>query len=120
MTPVQLLPTLKGHAMTRPPLRAGVLAVTALAWLLLPGAGAGRAADTAPEPAPDCVHHRSDWRYTTVVNDCAASQDVTVDYLDGQPAPCRRVAPGDQATFAGYGPQLNYVTGVRLCVVAAP
>lgn len=119
MTPVRLLPTPKGHAMTRPPIRAGVLAVAALAWLL-PVAGAGRAADSAPEPAPDCVHHSSDWRYTTVVNDCAASQDVTVEYLDGQPAPCRRIAPGDRATFAGYGPQLNYVTGVRTCVVAAP
>jgi len=31
---------------------------------------------------------------TAVVNDCAASQDVTVEYLDGQPAPCRRIAPG--------------------------
>ncbi|MER6561140.1 alpha-amylase [Streptomyces sp. NPDC001027] len=109
--------------MTRPSLRAGVLAVAALAWLLPAAAaagGVGRAADAAPEPAPDCVSYRSDWRYTIVVNDCAASQDVTVEYLDGQPAPCRRVAPGGQATFAGYGPQLNYVTAVRTCAVAAP
>ncbi|MCX5264558.1 hypothetical protein [Streptomyces sp. NBC_00199] len=49
-----------------------------------------------------------------------ASQDVTMEYLDGQSAPCRRIAPGDRATFAGYGPQLNHVTGVRTCVVAAP
>ncbi|MFD8733788.1 hypothetical protein ACFV06_02595 [Streptomyces sp. NPDC059618] len=80
-------------------------------------AGRGvRAADaTDPAPVPDCVHYYSDWRYTTVVNDCDTTVDVTVRYTDGQDAPCRTLAPQGIATFAGYGPQLNYVTGLSGC-----
>jgi hypothetical protein len=74
---------------------------------------AGQAAD--PAPVPDCVHYYSDWRYTTVVNDCDTTVDVTVQYTDGQGAPCRTLDPRAIATFAGYGPQLNYVTGLSGC-----
>ncbi|MFI0960385.1 alpha-amylase [Streptomyces sp. NPDC021080] len=74
---------------------------------------AGDAVDTAP--VPDCVHYYSDWRYTTVVNDCDTTVDVTVQYTDGQGAPCRTLLPRAIATFAGYGPQLNYVTGLSGC-----
>ncbi|MEY2245406.1 alpha-amylase [Streptomyces sp. BF23-18] len=77
------------------------------------GVLAGDAVDATP--APDCVHYYSDWRYTTVVNDCGTTVDVTVQYTDGQGAPCRTVLPGAIATFAGYGPQLNYVTGLSAC-----
>ncbi|MGW3665018.1 alpha-amylase [Streptomyces sp. NPDC005141] len=68
--------------------------------------------------APECVHYYSDWRYTTVVNDCDTTVDVTVDYTDGQAAPCRTLLPRAIATFAGYGPQLNYVTGLSTCTPA--
>jgi hypothetical protein len=64
---------------------------------------------------PDCVHYYSDWRYTTVVNDCDTTVNVTVEYTDGQGAPCRTLLPQAIATFAGYGPQLNYVTGLSTC-----
>jgi hypothetical protein len=80
--------------------------------------GVRAAADEGSDPAtaaPDCVHHYSDWRYTTVVNDCDTTVNVTVDYTDGQAAPCRTLSPRDIATFAGYGPQLNYVTGLSTC-----
>ncbi|MFJ6836060.1 alpha-amylase [Streptomyces sp. NPDC091209] len=66
-------------------------------------------------PVPDCVHYYSDWRYTTVVNDCDTTVNVTVAYTDGQGAPCRTLLPQAIATFAGYGPQLNYVTGLNAC-----
>ncbi|MFF6807046.1 hypothetical protein [Streptomyces sp. NPDC012616] len=46
--------------------------------------------------------------------------DVTLEDLDGQSAPCRRIAPGGRAAFAGDGPQLNRVTDVRTCGAAAP
>ncbi|MFB7248474.1 alpha-amlyase [Streptomyces populi] len=77
------------------------------------GAPVGDVVD--PAPVPDCVHYYSDWRYTTVVNDCDATVDVTVRYTDGQGAPCRTLLPRAIATFAGYGPQLNYVTGLSAC-----
>ncbi|WP_405915219.1 alpha-amylase [Streptomyces sp. NBC_00728] len=68
---------------------------------------------------PDCVHYYSDWRYTTVVNDCDTTVDVTVEYTDGQGAPCRALLPQAIATFSGYGPQLNYVTGLSTCTPAS-
>lgn len=77
------------------------------------GVLAGDAVDATP--VPDCVHYYSDWRYTTVVNDCDTTVDVTVQYTDGQGAPCRTLLPRAIATFAGYGPQLNYVTGLSAC-----
>ncbi|MFE4696689.1 alpha-amylase [Streptomyces sp. NPDC056738] len=73
----------------------------------------GEAVDTTP--VPDCVHYYSDWRYTTVVNDCDTTVDVTVRYTEYQDAPCRTLLPRAIATFAGYGPQLNYVTGLSGC-----
>ncbi|MGW2781422.1 hypothetical protein ACWC3X_09255 [Streptomyces populi] len=77
------------------------------------GAPAGDVVDATP--VPDCVHYYSDWRYTTVANDCDTTVDVTVRYTDGQGAPCRTLLAGAIATFAGYGPQLNYVTGLSAC-----
>ncbi|MEV4947863.1 alpha-amylase [Streptomyces sp. NPDC053755] len=73
-------------------------------------------AQAAPSSAPpECVEYYSSWRYTSVVNSCALAVAVTVAYADGQVAPCRVIEPGGVATFAGYGPQLNYVTGLRTC-----
>ncbi|MFF3611632.1 alpha-amylase [Streptomyces sp. NPDC002580] len=99
--------------------------VVALSWATAAPATArdgGRVAadegSVSAEAAPDCVHHYDDWRYTTVVNDCDTTVNVTVDYTDGQAAPCRTLAPRDAATFAGYGPQLNYVTGLSTCTPA--
>ncbi|MET7986172.1 MULTISPECIES: hypothetical protein [unclassified Streptomyces] len=77
------------------------------------GVLAGDAVD-APT-VPDCVHYYSDWRYTTVVDDCDTTVNVTVQYTDGQDAPCRTLLPRAIATFAGYGPQLNYVIGLSGC-----
>ncbi|MFF3883823.1 alpha-amylase [Streptomyces sp. NPDC001914] len=106
-------------------LRAGLgLSVAVLGLLGAAGAPAtardagrgvvtGDAADATP--APDCVHYYSDWRYTTVVNDCDTTVDVTVLYTEYQDAPCRTLPPRAIATFAGYGPQLNYVTGLSAC-----
>ncbi|MFI6039505.1 alpha-amylase [Streptomyces sp. NPDC051315] len=87
---------------------------------LLPGVTGDRSAAVDPSraPAPACVHHYSDWRYTTVVNDCDTTVSVTVDYTNGQPAPCRTVAPGGLATFAGYGFDGNHVVGLSACVPA--
>ncbi|MGW7610407.1 alpha-amylase [Streptomyces sp. NPDC054766] len=83
-------------------------------------AGPGALADDVVQAAavPDCVHYYSDWRYTTVVNDCDTTVNVTVEYTDGQGAPCRTLLPRAIATFAGYGPQLNYVTGLSTCTPA--
>ncbi|MFE2535632.1 alpha-amylase [Streptomyces sp. NPDC059371] len=78
-----------------------------------PGVLAGDAVDATP--VPDCVHYYSDWRYTTVVNDCDTTVNVTVQYTEYQDAPCRTLFPQAIATFAGYGPQLNYVTGLSAC-----
>ncbi|MER5474151.1 alpha-amylase [Streptomyces sp. NPDC002935] len=83
------------------------------------GQGAPGDGSVPAAAAPDCVHYYSDWRYTTVVNDCDTTVNVTVDYTDAQGAPCRTLAPRAIATFAGYGPQLNYVTGLSTCTPAA-
>ncbi|GGX57869.1 alpha-amylase [Streptomyces fructofermentans] len=64
---------------------------------------------------PDCVHYASDWRYTTVLNDCDITVELTVEYTDGTQVPCRVVAPAAIATFPGYGPGHNDVTGLRAC-----
>ncbi|MEV5970132.1 alpha-amylase [Streptomyces sp. NPDC051921] len=69
-------------------------------------------ADSAP---PECVQYYASWRYTSVVNGCGTTVAVTVEYTDGQDAPCRVIEPGASATFAGYGPQLNHITGLRTC-----
>lgn len=91
-------------------LAAGVAAGLLTAVTVAPSAAA--AAESAP---PECVQHHSGWRYTHVVNGCDVPVAVTVEYTDGQAAPCRVIDPGAWATFAGYGPQFNYVTGLRTC-----
>ncbi|MFE1291041.1 alpha-amylase [Streptomyces sp. NPDC058751] len=99
-------------------LSVAVLGLMAAAGAPATARDAGRVHGAAALDAttvPDCVHYYSDWRYTTVVNDCGSTVDVTVRYTDGQGAPCRTVLPGATATFAGYGPQLNYVTGLSAC-----
>ncbi|MEU6807451.1 alpha-amylase [Streptomyces sp. NPDC046831] len=98
------------------PRRVAGAAATALvltAFAPGPRAEAGPRGDTA---APACVHTYPGWRYTTVVNDCDTVVHVTVDYADGRSVPCRTLAPHDIATFPGYGPELDHVTGTRECV----
>lgn len=96
--------------MSRPLALAAVVA----AGLLTPLAVTPFAAAAAP-PAPDCVEHFQSWRYTEVHNGCADTVSVTVEYTNGQWAPCRVVEPGGRVTFAGYGTNGNYVTGLRAC-----
>lgn len=97
--------------------RAAALASAGL-LLALPAAPSAAAA-TAP-PAPACVEYAQSWRYTDVHNGCGDAVAVTVDYTNGQWAPCRVIQPGAWATFAGYGTDGNYVTGLRTCDPAAP
>ncbi|MFF5425445.1 MULTISPECIES: alpha-amylase [unclassified Streptomyces] len=99
--------------------RTTTLAATAAAGLLtvLTSTPPAAAADSA---APACVEYHQSWRYTDVHNTCAETVAVTVDYTNGQWAPCRVVEPGQRATFAGYGTDGNYVTGLRTCDPAAP
>ncbi|GAA2450827.1 alpha-amylase [Streptomyces glaucus] len=88
--------------------------------VLLSASPAGHSAtagtDPSGPPVPECVRHFADWRYTTVVNDCDVTVDVTVEYTDGRPVPCRTLPPGSRATFPGHGPGPDHVTGVRVCV----
>ncbi|MGV9251157.1 alpha-amylase [Streptomyces sp. NPDC003697] len=98
------------------------VAVAAMAALVLTGFAPGGQAEADQREgtaAPACVHTYPGWRYTTVVNDCDTAVHVTVDYADARPVPCRTLAPLDVATFPGYGPELNHVTGTRECVPAA-
>jgi hypothetical protein len=83
--------------------------------LLAPLTVASSAQAAASSAPPECVQYYASWRYTSVVNGCALTVAVAVEYADGQVAPCRVIEPGASATFAGYGPQLNYVTGLRTC-----
>ncbi|MEV8593589.1 alpha-amylase [Streptomyces sp. NPDC052012] len=77
---------------------------------------ASHSAVAATEPAaPDCVQYFQSWRYTDVVNGCDDAVAVTVEYTNGQWAPCRVVQPGASVTFAGYGTDGNYVTGLLTC-----
>ncbi|MCF4136856.1 alpha-amylase [Streptomyces sp. Tue 6430] len=97
--------------------QAAATAAAALTVLLTsPAASRAAIADPPGTPAPDCAHHYADRRHTTVVNDCDTTVSVTVDYADGQWAPCRTLAPHDVATFAGYGFGENRVTGLRTCL----
>ncbi|MEV6616984.1 alpha-amylase [Streptomyces sp. NPDC051051] len=97
--------------------QAVATAAAALAVLLTsPAASHAAIADPPGTPAPDCAHHHADRRYTTVVNDCDTTVSVTVDYADGQWAPCRTLAPRDIATFAGYGFGENRVIGLSTCL----
>ncbi|MFD3537128.1 alpha-amylase [Streptomyces sp. NPDC058664] len=95
--------------------RPVVLAATTAAGLLLALTTVPSAAAVTTSAPPECVQHHSSWRYTHVVNGCDAAIAVTVEYADGQTAPCRVIEPGTSATFAGYGPGLNYVTGLQTC-----
>ncbi|MEU1040573.1 alpha-amylase [Streptomyces sp. NPDC005551] len=100
---------------------ACVTAVAALLTTLTPTQSA-RAAGTEDGDlsVPDCVQYYASWRYTTVDNRCGAEVRLTVEYTDGQSVPCRTLRPGDMATYPGYGPQLNYVTGLRACPPETP
>ncbi|MFC7931919.1 alpha-amylase [Streptomyces cinereoruber] len=95
--------------------RPAALAATAAAGLLMAMAAAPSAAADTGTPAPECVEYFQSWRYTNVHNDCADTVSVTVEYTNGQWAPCRVIEPGAWATFAGYGTDGNYATGVRTC-----
>ncbi|WP_258049561.1 alpha-amylase [Streptomyces finlayi] len=92
-----------------------VALVAAAVASVLMALAAAPSAVAATAAAPECVQHYSGRRYSTVVNSCDVTAAVTVEYTDGQAAPCRVIEPGMSATFAGYGPQLNYVTGLRTC-----
>ncbi|MEU6533340.1 alpha-amylase [Streptomyces sp. NPDC046928] len=91
------------------------LPAIAAAGLLIPLAGTPSAAATVGEPAPQCVEYFQSWRYTDVQNGCVDAVSVTVEYTNKQWAPCRVIEPGGRATFAGYGTDGNYVTGLRTC-----
>ncbi|MFF5971156.1 alpha-amylase [Streptomyces sp. NPDC012769] len=95
--------------------RSAALAVatgTGLLAALTAGPAAAAATDTA---APECVRYYQSWRYTDVHNGCGDTVAVTVVYTNGQSAPCRVIPPGGWATFAGYGTDGNYATGLRTC-----
>ncbi|MFC7979990.1 alpha-amylase [Streptomyces cinereoruber] len=95
--------------------RPVALAATTAAGLLVTMAAAPSVAADSGTPAPECVEYFQSWRYTDVHNGCADTVSVTVEYTNGQWAPCRVIEPGAWAIFAGYGTDGNYVTGVRTC-----
>ncbi|WP_418955214.1 alpha-amylase [Streptomyces tritici] len=95
--------------MSRP---AALSAAAAGSLVMTLFAGPSAAAGT---PAPECVQYFQSWRYTDVFNGCGEAVAVTVEYTNGQWAPCRVIQPGERATFAGYGTDGNYVTGLRTC-----
>ncbi|MFI9001779.1 alpha-amylase [Streptomyces sp. NPDC053541] len=90
-------------------------AALAAAGLLMALAAAPSAVAATGDPAPSCVEYYQSWRYTDVHNGCSDTVAVTVEYTNGQWAPCRVILPGQWATFAGYGTDGNYVTGLRTC-----
>ncbi|WP_405658201.1 alpha-amylase [Streptomyces sp. NBC_01166] len=92
-----------------------VLATLTAAGLMMPLATAPAAGATTSSPAPECVEYFQSWRYTDVHNDCGNPVSVTVEYSNGQWAPCRVIEPGGWATFSGYGTGGNYVTVLRTC-----
>ncbi|MET8728354.1 alpha-amylase [Streptomyces parvus] len=95
--------------------RPVALAVTATAGVLMALTAAPSAVADTGSPAPECVEYFQSWRYTDVNNGCADTVSVTVEYTNGQWAPCRTIEAGGWATFAGYGTNGNYVTGLRTC-----
>ncbi|MBB1245597.1 alpha-amylase [Streptomyces durbertensis] len=96
--------------------RPVALTATTAAGLLMALTATPSAAAATTEPAPpECVQYHSSWRYTHVSNSCDATVAVTVEYTNGQDAPCRVIQPGEWATFSGYGTQSNYVTALRSC-----
>ncbi|MFI8101257.1 alpha-amylase [Streptomyces sp. NPDC086023] len=96
-----------------------VLATMTAASLLMPLAATPAAGAATGSPAPECVEYFQSWRYTDVHNGCGDPVSVTVEYTNGQWAPCRVIEPGGWATFSGYGTGGNYVTGLRTCDPAA-
>lgn len=92
-----------------------VLATVTAAGLLMLLATTPATGATTSSPAPECVEYLQSWRYTDVHNDCGDTVSVTVEYTNGQWAPCRVIEPGGWATFSGYGTGGNYVTGLRTC-----
>ncbi|WP_340559276.1 alpha-amylase [Streptomyces sp. GSL17-111] len=90
------------------------LTATAAAGLMMTLAAAPSAAATE-SPAPECVQYYESWRYTHVHNGCDDTVAVTVDYTNGQSAPCRVLEPDAWATFSGYGTDGNHVTALRTC-----
>lgn len=99
--------------------RPVALTVTTAAGLLTALAAAPSAVAATGSPAPECVEYSQSWRYTDVHNGCGDTVSVTVEYTNGQWAPCRVIEPGGWATFAGYGTDSNYVTTLRTCDPAA-
>ncbi len=95
-------------------------ASTAAGLLMSLAATAPSAAAATGSPVAECVEYFQSWRYTDVHNGCADAVSVTVEYTHGQWAPCRVIEPGGWATFAGYGTDGNYVTGLRTCDPATP
>ncbi|WP_225800217.1 alpha-amylase [Streptomyces sp. NK15101] len=95
--------------------RLVAVAVMTTAGLLTALTTAPSAAADTGSPAPECVEYFQSWRYTDVHNGCGHTVSVTVEYTNGQWAPCRVIEPGGWATFAGYGTDGNYVTGLRTC-----
>src|SRR4051794_1387007 len=93
-----------------PPLALGLLTFSLA--IAPPARALGAAAD---EQAPTCVEYFPSWRYTLVANHCGDPHDLTVQYRDPTDVGCRVVAPGDTATFPGYGVQGNQVVGIALC-----
>ncbi|MFF8602091.1 alpha-amylase [Streptomyces sp. NPDC015232] len=95
--------------------RPAALAAATAGGLLMALAAAPSAVAATGDPAPSCVEYYQSWRYTDVHNGCSDTVAVTVEYTNGQWAPCRVILPGQWATFAGYGTDGNYVTGLRTC-----
>lgn len=96
--------------------RAFALTATIAASGLVTALTASASAVAATESAaPECVQYFQSWRYTDVLNGCDDTVAVTVEYTNGQWAPCRVIQPGGSATFAGYGTDGNYVRGLLTC-----
>ncbi|MET9953352.1 alpha-amylase [Streptomyces sp. NPDC006339] len=100
--------------------RSAALTAATGAGLLAALAAAPSAAAATEGAAPECVRYYQSWRYTDVHNGCGDTVAITVVYTNGQSAPCRVIPPGGWATFAGYGTDGNYVTGLRTCDPATP
>ncbi|MCX4444946.1 alpha-amylase [Streptomyces sp. NPDC087866] len=91
------------------------LAATAAAGLLVALTTAPSAMADTGTSGPACVEYFQSWRYTDVHNGCSDTVFVTLQYTNAQWAPCRALQPGAWVTFAGYGTDGNYVTGLRTC-----
>ena len=94
--------------------RPVALAAMAAAGFLTLTTAPSAVADSG-SPAPECVEYFQSWRYTDVHNGCGDTVSVTVEYTNGQWAPCRVIEPGGWGTFSGYGTSGNYVAGLRTC-----